>query len=104
MTDDGPITFRPKNAQSRAMLEAVAQHRGMSLSKLVAVTMDDVARNYIANVGPAKFAEDLKAAAEERERSLARQLEAMVAQAEPLAAKDRAPNTYPSAKPTTARR
>lgn len=77
-----PVTFRPKNAQSRELLEAVAEHRGASVSKLVAEATDKFARQYIELIGPEKFASDLRKAAERRERSLQRQMTQFFEQAE----------------------
>ncbi|WP_345509315.1 hypothetical protein [Terrabacter aeriphilus] len=83
-----PVTFRPKNAESRALLEAVAQHRGLSVSKLVAEAADKFARQYIEKVGPEKFASDLHEAAERRERSLQRQVAQFLKQTDDVASSD----------------
>jgi hypothetical protein len=77
MADDAPVpvTFRPKSPQARALLEAVARHRGVSLSKLAAEATDHFARLYVEKVGAEQFSADLRSIHDREQRVSERMLQ-----------------------------
>lgn len=64
-----PITFRASSPEARQLIEDVARHRGISLSKLAAAVMEDFAAKYIRKVGPQQFADDLRQVDEMEQRN-----------------------------------
>jgi hypothetical protein len=75
-----PVTFRPSSAESRDLLEAVAAFSNLSVSKLVARAIDDYVAAFVKRVGADEIAKQRRADAEERERSLTRQMAALLRQ------------------------
>ena len=55
-----PVTFRPKTPEARALLEAVATVRGLSVSKFVAESAERSAVEFVRKMGKEEFAARLE--------------------------------------------
>ncbi|UZJ26993.1 hypothetical protein RHODO2019_18550 (plasmid) [Rhodococcus antarcticus] len=73
-----PVTARLASEADRVLLEAVAEHQGLTVSKLVARAIQDYIREYVREVGPDTIVRDNRATAEAREQSISRQMNSLM--------------------------